>query len=151
VFVHDRGNTVFELEDTGIADFTHDDLAHRYLWAGNQLLVDEAIESLTDTELNESRWALPKHFGTIRDWIDDDANVLDHAVYDSYGQRVNTVGEPVGGTPADWFRRRVADRTTDPTQLCCGGILPPMTVHRDKMPPPRVTARARLPAACTGG
>jgi hypothetical protein len=99
VLVHDRGNLVFELEDSGNSDLTHDDLAHRYQWAGNQLLVDEAIESLTDTELNESRWALPDHLGTIRDWIDDDANVLDHAVYDSYGQRTDT---PAIETSIEW-------------------------------------------------
>ena len=49
VFVYDRGQMAFELEDTGNADLTHDDLAHRYLWGGGQqLLADEAIASLTD-------------------------------------------------------------------------------------------------------
>jgi RHS repeat-associated protein len=68
------------------------DLSHRYLWGPgvDQLLVDEAVASLTTASSNTNRWALTDHLGTIRDWVNDSGTLLDHAEYDSAGRRLDT-------------------------------------------------------------
>ena len=51
--------------------------------------MDEAVESLTNAASNTCRWALTDHLGTIRDWVEDDGDLLDHAIYDSAGRRLD--------------------------------------------------------------
>ncbi|QDU58543.1 putative deoxyribonuclease RhsB [Aeoliella mucimassa] len=100
VFVHDGGHIVMELEDSKpyddefetFSDLTKEDLSHRYLWgpSRNQLLVDEAVESLTDASQNESLFALADHLGTVRDLVDQSGTLRKHTEFDSYG---NITGE----------------------------------------------------------
>jgi RHS repeat-associated protein len=65
------------------------DLSHRYLWGPgvDQLLADEQVTSL-EAE-GEVLWALADHLGSIRDWVDSEGTVVDHAVFDSFGNRTN--------------------------------------------------------------
>jgi hypothetical protein len=65
------------------------DLSHRYLRGPgvDQLVLDEVVESLTDAGENIRQWALTDHLGTIRDWIEDDGTLLDHAQYDQLQPR----------------------------------------------------------------
>gem|GEM_PF-1559178 len=73
---------------TGTEELGKDDLAHRYLWGPgtDQLLADEAIESLTDASQNETLWALTDHLGTVRDLVDSSGQVRKHTSYNGFGQ-----------------------------------------------------------------
>jgi hypothetical protein len=91
IFMWDDGQIVLEFDQTGSDWQDEADLSHRYVWGPgvDQLLVDEVVESLTDAGDNDRMWALTDHLGTIRDWVDDDGNLLDHAQYDSAGRRLD--------------------------------------------------------------
>jgi RHS repeat-associated protein len=92
VFAYSDGQITLQFEKAGGGSLTRTDLAHRYLWgpAVDELLADEDINSLTNAALNSVLWPLTDHLGTVRDWIDSSANVLDHVEYDSYGKRLDT-------------------------------------------------------------
>lgn len=91
VFVHDRGQVVLELTDQvgGPTDnLTRADLAKRYLWgpAVDQLLAEEQVhwdgrDMVTDGTL----LALIDQLGTVRDLVDNDADVRLHLAFDSFG------------------------------------------------------------------
>jgi RHS repeat-associated protein len=90
IFVYDGNQIVAELTDTGAADLTADDLAHRYLWgpAVDQLLADETVTDL-QTE-GEILWPLGDHLNTVRDLaayddLTDTTTIANHRVYDAYG------------------------------------------------------------------
>ena len=91
VFVHDMGQIVLQFDRLGGGDVHSDDLSHRYLWgpAVDQLFADEQVD-WTDTYADGSvYWGLTDHLGTPRDWVDNEAEVVDHAIYDSFGNRLN--------------------------------------------------------------
>ena len=35
-------------------------------------------------------WPLTDHLGTVRDWVNNSAVIVDHVEYDSYGKRLDT-------------------------------------------------------------
>ena len=80
------------------------DLSHRYLWgpAVDMLLADEQIDWGDSEADGPVHWALGDNLGTPRDWIDNDANVIDHAIYDAYGNRQNA---DASGTNFGWTAR----------------------------------------------
>ena len=53
---------------------------HRYLYGSG---VDQILADETPTSVN---WALVDHQGTVRDVVDSNGAVLNHLIYDSYGQ-----------------------------------------------------------------
>ncbi len=55
----------------------------RYLYGGG---IDQVVAEETN---NTTRWFLADQLGTVRDVIDTQGNILNHIVYDSYGQILN--------------------------------------------------------------
>src|SRR5262245_44812866 len=53
------------------------------------LLADERVDWGDEDADGPTYWALPDHLGTTRDWIDNDGEIVDHAIFDSYGNRTN--------------------------------------------------------------
>jgi RHS repeat-associated protein len=92
VFAYSDGQITLQFEKTGGGALTRTDLAHRYLWgpAVDELLADEDINSLTNAAQNTVLWPLSDHLGTVRDWLDSAANVVDHVEYNSFGKRIDT-------------------------------------------------------------
>jgi len=104
VFVYQNGQIVLQFDGTGNDDLTYQNLGHRYLWGPTVdfLLADEQID-WTDTYADGPvYWALGDHLGTPRDWVDNAGEVVDHAVYDYYGTRLNGAGI---GAAFDWTAR----------------------------------------------
>jgi RHS repeat-associated protein len=56
--------------------------------AVDQLLADEDVNSLSSP--GSLLWPLTDHLGTVRDWINNSATILDHVEYDSFGKRADT-------------------------------------------------------------
>lgn len=50
------------------------------------LLADEQVDDLFNAANNETLWALTDHLNTVRDLVDDNANVRMHREFDSFGQ-----------------------------------------------------------------
>jgi RHS repeat-associated protein len=71
--VYDGDNIALTFDETGTQ-------THRYLFG---LGVDRVLADETSTGVN---WALIDNQGTVRDVIDSQGQVLNHIVYDSYGQ-----------------------------------------------------------------
>ena len=71
--VYDGDNIALTFDGTGIQ-------THRYLYGSG---VDQVLADETATSVN---WALVDYQGTVRDVIDSNGTVLNHIVYDSYGQ-----------------------------------------------------------------
>ena len=71
--VYDGDNIALTFDGTGTQ-------THRYLYGPG---VDQVLADETPTSVN---WALADNQGTIRDVIDSQGQVLNHIVYDSYGQ-----------------------------------------------------------------
>ena len=71
--VYDGSNIALTFDGTGAQ-------THRYLYGPG---VDQILTDETATSVN---WALVDNQGSIRDVIDSNGNVLNHVVYDSYGQ-----------------------------------------------------------------
>ena len=71
--VYDGDNIALTFDGTGIQ-------THRYLYGSG---VDQVLADETATSVN---WALVDYQGTVRDVIDNNGQVLNHIVYDSYGQ-----------------------------------------------------------------
>jgi RHS repeat-associated protein len=92
VFAYSDGQITLQFEKPGPWSIGREHLAHRYLWgpAVDELLADEEINSLTNAALNTVLWPLTDHLGTVRDWLDSAANVLDHVEYNSFGKRIDS-------------------------------------------------------------
>ena len=75
-YVYDGSNLLLVLDGSG-------NVTQRYLNgpAENQVLVEETLTGSTSTV----RWALTDQVGSIRDVADNAGAVLDHVVYDSFG------------------------------------------------------------------
>jgi RHS repeat-associated protein len=71
--VYDGDNIALTFDGTGTQ-------THRYLYGPG---VDQILADETPTSMN---WALVDNQGTVRDVIDSQGQVLNHIVYDSYGQ-----------------------------------------------------------------
>jgi len=84
IFVYDGNQIILRADGTG-------DLSHRYLWgpAVDQILADEQVHwdsGSSDYVTDDVLWTLTDHLNTVRDLIDNSANVDNHLTYDSYGQ-----------------------------------------------------------------
>ena len=103
VFVHDENQIVLQFA-TGQGDSSFIKNSHRYLWGPSvdQLLVDEALtytgslfpSSLYPLVANSPRWPLCDHLNTVRDLASYDSasdatSILNHRVYNSYGQLIS--------------------------------------------------------------
>lgn len=84
-----------------------------YLSGGNQLLADEAIESLTDASQNETLWALNDHLGTVRDLVDNGQQIRKHTEYSGFG-------EVTGETFYDLIGNVVSDAHADAVEQLFG-------------------------------
>ena len=89
IFVYDDNQIVAGFEDTGSADLTATDLAHRYLWgpAVDQVLADETVD---DGGSEDVLWPLSDHLHTVRDLATydsgtDTTTIANHIIYDAYG------------------------------------------------------------------
>jgi RHS repeat-associated protein len=89
IFVHDEGQIVLDLYDTGTADLTNADLANRYLWGSaiDELLAEEAVD---DGTADDVAWALGDHLNSVRDLVVYDptpgtVSVAKHVTYDAFG------------------------------------------------------------------
>jgi RHS repeat-associated protein len=71
--VYDGDNIALTFDETG-------NQTHRYLYGPG---VDQILADETQTTVN---WALVDNLGTVRDVIDSQGVVLNHLVYDSFGQ-----------------------------------------------------------------
>jgi RHS repeat-associated protein len=71
--VYDGSNIALTFDGTGTQ-------THRYLYGPG---IDQVLADETSTGVN---WALVDNQGTVRDVIDSQGQVLNHIVYDSYGQ-----------------------------------------------------------------
>jgi len=95
-YVYDGSNIVLVADETG-------SLTNRYLHgpAVDQILADEQISSSSQTP-NEVLWALTDNQGSVRDFVIRDATtgqtlIVDHLVYDAYGQIVAHTNPQQGG------------------------------------------------------
>ncbi|MDY7007304.1 MAG: RHS repeat-associated core domain-containing protein [Cyanobacteriota bacterium] len=91
-FVSDRDDVLLEFVDAdGVGDASEPVLAHRYLHGPgvDQILAREDADG-------ETVWHLTDHLGTVRDLVDNDGLVLNHLVYDSFGNVVSQTDETVG-------------------------------------------------------
>jgi RHS repeat-associated protein len=94
VFIYDRGQMVWQFDalvDEGFGLISSNDLSHRYLWGPgvDMLLADERVDWGDEDADGDVLWALADHLGSIRDWVDSEGTVVDHAVFDSFGNRLN--------------------------------------------------------------
>ncbi len=109
--------------DKGPYDVTENlvisNLTHRYLWgpAVDQLLADETVywtPPVIEEEVEVAPgyfttsaldWALGDHQGTIHDWVNNSAALVDHAIFDAYGRQIDSQVKPFNfqGTYRDSF------------------------------------------------
>ena len=94
VFAYDGMNVVLQFEKTGSGAGAATDLSDRYLWgtAVDQILADEKVhyssgQFVTDAVL----WGLADHEGSIRDIVDNTGTVVDHRVFNSFGEMTESV------------------------------------------------------------
>jgi RHS repeat-associated protein len=109
--VYDGDNIALTFDKTGTQ-------THRYLYGPS---VDEILADETSTSEN---WALVDNQGTVRDVVDSQGQVLNHIVYDSYGQVTSetnpsfdfrygyTGREQDEETGLNYYRARYYDTTT---------------------------------------
>jgi RHS repeat-associated protein len=104
VFLYQHGQMVLQLDGTGNAPLDESNLSHRYLWgpAVDMLLADEHVDWTDTTADGDVYWALTDHLGTPRDWIDDEGELIDHAINDSFG---NMLEESSVDTSFQWTGR----------------------------------------------
>ncbi len=81
------------------------ELSHRYLHGPvvDMILADEQVA--TTSANGDVYWPLTDHLGSVRDVIDNEGTVVNHVVYDSFGNRVNesnSVDFLFGYTGRDW-------------------------------------------------
>ena len=97
--------------------FTDEDLTARYLWSAgvDQLLAQEVITPGQST--GETQWTLTDHLGSIRDLVDTDSLVIDHAIYDAFGNVLDgPTSQPDGDKAIDslfGFTGRPVDEHTN--------------------------------------
>jgi RHS repeat-associated protein len=84
-FIYDGNQIVMTLN-------ANDTVAARYLWgpAVDQVLAQENASG--------TLWALTDQIGTVHDWVDNSGSVVDHASWDSFGNRTNTVSSAAAST-----------------------------------------------------
>ncbi|MCG8652172.1 MAG: RHS repeat-associated core domain-containing protein, partial [Pirellulales bacterium] len=77
--------------------FEDGQLSGRYLWAMgvDQLLADESVTN--NFSAGDIRWTLTDHLGSVRDLASTDGTIVDHALYDAFG---NTIDNPNDGIEA---------------------------------------------------
>jgi len=66
-----------------------DEITNRHVWGPvvDQILADEQVHwDASDYVTDDVLWTLTDHLNTVRDLIDNSANVDNHLTYDSYGQ-----------------------------------------------------------------
>jgi RHS repeat-associated protein len=109
--VYDGDNIALTFDGNGIQ-------THRYLYGPG---VDQVLADETQTSVN---WALVDNLGSIRDIIDSSGTVLDHIVYDSYGNITTQTNSSVEfrygytgrehdlETGLNYYRARYYDATT---------------------------------------
>jgi RHS repeat-associated protein len=109
--VYDGSNIALTFDGTGTQ-------THRYLHGPG---VDQILADETQTSVN---WALVDNQGTVRDVIDSQGQVLNHIVYDSYGQVTSETNPRVEfrygytgrerdeETGLNYYRARYYDTTT---------------------------------------
>ncbi len=81
------------------------ELSHRYLHGPvvDMILADEQVA--TTSANGDVYWPLTDHLGSVRDVIDNEGTVVNHVVYDSFGNRISessTVDFLFGYTGRDW-------------------------------------------------
>jgi RHS repeat-associated protein len=109
--VYDGDNIALTFDETGTQ-------THRYLYGPG---VDQILADETPTDVN---WALVDNQGTVRDVINSQGQVLNHIVYDSYGQMTSETNSNVDfrygytgrerdeETGLNYYRARYYDTTT---------------------------------------
>jgi RHS repeat-associated protein len=123
--VYDGSNIALTFDETGIQ-------THRYLHGPR---VDQILADETQTSVN---WALVDNQGTVRDVVDSQGQVLNHLIYDSYGQVTSETNSTVEfrygytgrerdeETGLNYYRARYYDATTggflseDPMSFAAG-------------------------------
>jgi RHS repeat-associated protein len=105
VYLWQNGQIVLQFDKSGTGDLDYEDLSHRYLWGPtvDMLLADEQIDWSDTYADGEVLWALTDHLGSVRDVIDNDANLRIHREIDSYGNVLDSshfdaAGDPVSET-----------------------------------------------------
>jgi RHS repeat-associated protein len=87
-YLYDQGQVALEFHKWGTGSATASHLSHRYLWnpaAVDQLLTDEQVVDLYNTEVNETLWALTDRLGSVTDMIDNFGGQRLHRSFDSFG------------------------------------------------------------------
>jgi RHS repeat-associated protein len=125
VFIYDGNQIVMQFDSSGAggspADLTAANLSHRYLWgpAVDQLLADEQLSPLPPVNGQSSgydqttpgtvAWALTDNENTVRDLAvytpgpggsQGTTAIVNHRVYDSYGNLVSSTNPSAPGTAA---------------------------------------------------
>jgi RHS repeat-associated protein len=91
-YLYDQGQVTLEFHKTGSGSATASHLSHRYLWnpaAVDQLLTDEQVHDLYDSEENETLWALTDRLGSVTDMVDYLGTHRLHRAFDSFGNVTN--------------------------------------------------------------
>lgn len=88
IFVYQDGQIVLQFDKSGSGDLDYGDLSHRYLWGPtvDMLLADEQIDWSDTYADGEILWMLTDHLGSVRDIVDNDGDLRQHNVYDSFGR-----------------------------------------------------------------
>ena len=86
-FVYDQGQIVMQLDGS---DGTATEVDELYMWGPN---VDRLMAVDSQTASDPVRWALSDHQGTIRDWADSSGSVVEHLVYDAFGNLETDVSD----------------------------------------------------------
>ena len=110
VLQFERGLSQFSGTENGTVPLTSADLTHRYLWqpdAVDQLMADEEIthDSTGNVATDDVVWALADQLVTVRDLAVHDAEtgetaVVNHRVYDAYGNLLSAVDPATGQAAA---------------------------------------------------
>ncbi|MDB9524569.1 hypothetical protein PN498_01095 [Oscillatoria sp. CS-180] len=97
-FVYDRDNVLLEFEGSATTP------SMRYL---HEPQVDQV---LAQEDSGGTQWLLGDHLGTIKDFVDDSGNLLNHRTFDSYGNLVSETNSTVDSRYA--FTGREYDEET---------------------------------------
>ncbi len=91
-FAYDGTNIVLQFEQAGTGAIAASNLSDRYLWgpAVDQILADEQVASLTSA--SAVLWGLADQEGTIRDIVNNSGAVVDHRVFDGFGNVTSESG-----------------------------------------------------------
>lgn len=117
-FIYDRSNVLLEFVDSDGAGANQPVLDKRYLHGAgvDQVLAQESAGNVV--------WHLTDHLGTIRDLVNNSGAVVNHFVYDSFGQVISQTNSAVNSrylftgrefdseTGLYYYRARYYDQTT---------------------------------------